>query len=277
MSKNNITVECAQLLHKLRRQIPLVHAITNYVTVNDVANAVLAIGASPIMADDIGEAADIAAVSSALVLNIGTLSQRTVQSMLAAGTRANQAGVPVVLDPVGAGASPLRDQATMHLLSTLRLSVLRGNLSEISFTVGLQVFTRGVDASARDAINNSTQVAKDAAQRHHCVSAVTGPVDIISDGRRVVKIHNGHPLLSRVTGTGCMTSGLVAAFAAVSEGDFFTAAAAGVACMGIAGELAYTVAGRAGAGSFHIALIDALSQLDAELFQERANLCEETE
>ncbi|QAT49372.1 hydroxyethylthiazole kinase [Caproiciproducens sp. NJN-50] len=270
---NQITKDAAEVLSEVRRKSPLVHNITNYVTVNDCANALLAFGASPIMADDIGEAADIASISSALVLNIGTLNRRTVESMLAAGAKANELGIPVVLDPVGAGASALRNRAVRELLKRIRMTVLRGNLSELSFLAGIRSATKGVDASEADSGNDAVSVAVSVAEQYGCAAAVTGAVDVLSDGERTVKIRNGHPMLSSVTGTGCMTSALAGACAAVSH-DPLAAAAAAVAAMGIAGELAYEAAGSAGTGGFHIAVIDALSRLDPALFEKRAKLDE---
>lgn len=264
----------AKLLAEVREQVPLVHNITNYVTVNDVANAVLAIGASPIMADDSGEAADITSISKALVINIGTLNQRTIDSMLASGKKANELGIPVILDPVGAGASILRNATTQVIIEQVKISILRGNLSEVSFVAGLEVSTKGVDSAEADEKNNAVEIAKTVAQRLGCVTAITGAVDIISDGSSVVKIANGHKMLSKVTGTGCMTSALIGAYAGVSE-DYLTAAAAGVASMGIAGEIAYEKAGQIGTGSFHIAIIDALSKLDAKTLEEMAKFEEE--
>lgn len=267
-----IETEVCEAISELRRKAPLIHNITNYVTVNDCANAVLAIGASPIMADDIGEAADIAAVSSALVLNIGTLNRRIVESMLAAGKKANECGVPVVLDPVGAGASALRNQAVQSILKQVRISILRGNSSELSYVAGMQASTKGVDASGSDAGKDAASIAEAVAGRFGCIAAVTGAVDAISDGKRLVRVHNGHPMLSRVTGTGCMTSALVGSFAAVCSP--FCAAVAGIASMGVAGELAFEKAGADGTGSFHAAVLDALSRLDAPLLKKRMRLHE---
>lgn len=268
---NNLKRDCAALLARLREEAPLVHNITNYVTVNDVANAVLAIGGSPIMADDGEEAADIASVSAALVLNTGTLNARTVDSMVRAGRAANSRDIPVALDPVGAGASRLRSETVSLLLKEVRVSVLRGNLSELSFAAGLGGAAKGVDAGDGD--GDPAAVAREAALRHGCVAAVTGKVDAVSDGKRLARIENGHPMLSRVTGTGCMTTALVGAFLGAG-GSPFTAAAAGVICMGIAGELAYERAGHFGTGSFHMALLDALSTLTPELLEERGKLYE---
>ncbi len=264
----------AELITRLRAQSPLVHNLTNYVTVNDVANAVLAIGASPIMADDSDETADITAISSALVINMGTLNSRTIASMILSGKKANELGIPVVFDPVGAGASKLRNDTAEKIMKQVKIAILRGNLSEVSFVAGLAVSTKGVDSSEADAGNDRVAVAQDVARKFGLVAAITGAVDVISDGDRVVKIANGHPMLARVTGTGCMTSALVGSYAGVSS-DYLTAAAAGVASMGIAGEIAYEKAGSMGTGSFHIGIIDALSGLDAETIMQRAKLDEE--
>lgn len=271
---NSITKSAALLTDELRNKAPLVHNITNYVTVNDVANALLAIGASPIMADDMDETADITAISSALVINIGTLNKRTIASMIASGKKANELAIPVVFDPVGAGASKLRNDTTKEILEQIKIAILRGNLSEVSFVAGLAVSTKGVDSSEADEKNDSVAVAKAVAKKLNCVVAITGAVDVISDGERVVKIANGHKMLSRVTGTGCMTTALVGAFAGAGK-DYFTAAVGGVASMGIAGEIAFEKAGEIGTGSFHMAIIDALSQLDGELMAGRAKLDEE--
>ena len=270
---NDITKQAAALLCQVREKTPLVHQITNYVTVNDCANITLAIGASPIMADDIGEAADIAAISSALVLNIGTLNERTIASMLKAGKRANEKNIPVIFDPVGAGASTLRNETTQTILREIKLAILRGNLSEVSFVAGLKATTRGVDASEADLSNDPTDVARSAAKLLGCVVAVTGAVDVISDGERTVTIHSGHIMLSRVTGTGCMTTALVGAFAGVTA-DYLTAATAGVAAMGIAGEIAYEKAGEKGTGSFRTVLLDAVSLLNQNSLVQRAKIHE---
>ena len=268
-----LTQKAGEVLGRVRTQCPLIHNITNYVTVNDVANAVLALGASPIMADDIAEAADITAMSAALVVNIGTLNSRTLASMLDAGRRANAQGVPVVLDPVGAGASRLRNEATEQLLREVKLTVLRGNLSEIAFVAGLQAAALGVAVSEADAGREPAMVALTAARRRDCTGAITGAVDVITDGGRVARIHNGHRLLSRVTGTGCMTTALVGACAGVAE-DAFLAAVAGVASMGIAGEIAFELAGSRGTGSFHMAILDALSRMDGALLAQRGKIDE---
>jgi hydroxyethylthiazole kinase len=274
--KEELITQIGQTLEELRRKKPLVHHITNYVTVNDCANVVLAIGASPVMADDIGEVEDIASIASALVLNIGTLNQRTAEAMLAAGKKANALNIPVIFDPVGAGASGLRNRTAERLLDEVRISVLRGNISEIRFAAGLQAATKGVDASESDLAGGPEAgrvIAEKAARKFGCVAAITGATDIVSDGGRTVAIENGTRLLSDVTGTGCMCTSLVGAFCGASA-DYLVAAAGGVLSMGIAGELASEAAGGKGNGSFHIAIIDAVGRLSAETIAGRARIHE---
>lgn len=271
MEKQKITT----LINEVRKNIPLVHNITNYVTVNDCANAVLAIGASPIMADDILEAAEITSISKALVLNIGTLNQRTVESMVAAGKKANEIGIPVVFDPVGAGASTFRNDTVKKILENVKISIIRANLSEMSYIAGLNVSTKGVDSSDADARNDAVQVAKSVAVKYNCAAGITGAVDVISDGERVAKLSNGNKLLSKVTGTGCMTSAIVGAFAGAvgmcKDYDYYHAAVAGIASMGIAGELAMKESDK-GTGSYHIAVIDGLSKIDEKIMKDMIKL-----
>lgn len=269
-----IKKQVEDLLAKVREKGPLVHNITNYVTVNDCANALLAIGASPIMADDIKETEIITSISSALVINIGTLNERIVASMLASGKKANELNIPVIFDPVGAGASEFRNDTTKEILNQVKVNILRGNLSEISFIAGLSASTKGVDVSEEDSGNDAVAIAKSVAKKYNCVVAITGAVDVISDGEKVIRISNGHKMLSKVTGTGCMTSALVGAFAG-TEDNYLTAAVAGVACMGIAGEIAYIAAHEIGLATFHIAIIDAISKLNGEIIEEMAKFDEE--
>ncbi len=273
---NNLTSDIAGLLDEVRRKRPLVHHITNYVTVNDCANIVLAIGASPIMADDIEEVSEITAISSALVLNIGTLNERTVASMLKAGKTANEKNIPVVLDPVGAGASGLRNRATAELIGELKLSVLRGNMSEIRFIAGLTSSTKGVDASQEDmesGLKAGIDTARELAERLGCVVAITGKTDIVSDKKRTVTIENGHQMLSNVTGTGCMATSLVGACCGAAE-DNLLAAVSGIASMGIAGELAFNAAGLRGNSSFRTAIIDSIGNLNGDTIIRMARIYE---
>lgn len=258
--------EVEKLLNEVKNKKPLVHNITNYVTVNDCANILLALGASPIMADDIKEAADITKISSALVINIGTLNERTIESMILAGRKANELNIPVVFDPVGAGASEFRNATTKKILEEIKISVLRGNMSEVKFISGLKSTTKGVDASENDVKTCNDQgikVARNLANKLNCTVAITGVTDIVSDGERVAILKNGTKMLSNVTGTGCMTSALVGGFCGAGS-DYFIAAISGIISMGIAGEIAFEKAGKIGTGSFHIAIIDAISNLDSE-------------
>lgn len=266
---NNIKLEVVELLKKLKKKNPLVHNITNYVTVNDCANILLAIGASPIMADDIREAADITSISSALVINIGTLNERTIESMILSGKKANESDIPVVFDPVGAGASYFRNETTKRILDEVKIDVLRGNMSEIKFIAGLSSETKGVDASESDIKGGNEEgirAAESLARKYKCVTAITGVTDIVSDGERTVILENGTKMLSKVTGTGCMTTALVGGFlgACESKKEYFIAAISGILSMSISGEIAQEKAGKIGIGSFHVAIMDAISNLNAD-------------
>lgn len=266
---NEIKLEVVNLLKKLKEKKPLVHNITNYVTVNDCANILLAIGASPIMADDFREAADITSISSALVINIGTLNERTIDSMIVSGKKANELNIPVVFDPVGAGASAFRNETTKKILDEVKISVLRGNMSEIKFIAGLHFETKGVDASESDMQGGNEEgiiAAEDLARKFGCVVAITGVTDIVSDGEKTAILENGTKMLSKVTGTGCMTTALVGAFlgACESSQEYFTAAVSGILSMSICGEIAEEKAGSIGIGTFHVAIMDAISNLNEE-------------
>ncbi len=261
--------DLAQLLQHLRQARPLVHCLTNTVTINDCANALLAIGAAPVMADDIGEVDEIAALASAVVLNIGTLDARTIASMFAAGKRAAALGRPVILDPVGAGASRLRTETALGLSRAIPLAVIRGNLSEIKALVaGGGGTTRGVDADENDLraaeLEAVASLAAGLARTTGAVVAVTGATDVVSDGTRTLAVANGDPLLPRITGSGCMLSALTGAFCGAAPGRRLEAAAAALCAMGLAGEQAGTRTRReaAGIGSFRTYLIDSLSLLD---------------
>jgi len=257
----------AEIAGAVREKRPLVHCITNYVTVNDCANALLAIGASPVMADDEREIADIVAIASALVINIGTLNDRTIRSMVMAGKVAAKRGIPVILDPVGAGASKLRTETALSLIAEIPFAVIRGNASEIRILATGTGTTRGVDASESDTAADRFEALRDEAsnlaQKTGAVIAITGATDIVSDGTNVYAIKNGHPLMSRITGSGCMLSAITGAFAAARTDNLVDAVAAAIATMGIAGEKAARAEARHGTGSYRVALIDALSRLDA--------------
>ena len=276
MSKKIFIEECAEIIKKITAKKPLVHHITNYVTVNDCANITLAIGASPIMADAIEEVQEIVSISSSLVLNIGTLNERTVKSMIAAGKKANEINIPVILDPVGAGASSLRNNTTKDILDKVKINILRGNISEIRYIAGLNADTKGVDASEKDlnSYSEAAEIAYNLAKKQKCVVAITGAVDIVSDGARTVYIENGHKALSNITGTGCMCSSLVGSFNGAAPEMPLHATVSALLCMGIAGEIAYEKAGNIGNGSYRSAIIDAISNIDANTLLERSKFYE---
>jgi hydroxyethylthiazole kinase len=251
----------------IRERKPLVHQITNYVVMNETANATLALGALPVMAHAVQEVAEMASVASALVLNIGTLSDEWVEAMLIAGRAANKAGVPVVLDPVGAGATAYRTETSRELLDELEIAVVRGNSAEIATLAGKQAEIRGVEAVGGA---GGPDLARDAAAVLGCVAAVTGPVDHVSDGQTVHGVANGHELLGTVTGTGCMSTAITGCFLAVRADDPLAAATEALVAFGVAGEDAAKKA--KGPGSFHVALYDALYSLDPNKLDGRAKL-----
>jgi hydroxyethylthiazole kinase len=271
--KKQITKDIVSTLDRLRKSKPLIHHLTNYVTVNDCANCVLAIGGSPIMADELEEMNDIVSIASALVLNIGTLNSRMLDSMEAAGHKARERGIPVVLDPVGAGASAYRTETAMRLIRETAPSVLRGNMSEIRCIAGLSASTKGVDASENDSfqtLEKGIETAAALARQLHCTVAITGVTDILSDGTRTLTIANGHARMSDITGTGCMCTSLIGSFCGAAP-DPFIAAAGGILSMGIAGELAAETAG-GGNGSFRTALINQIGFMDGEIIQKKEKL-----
>ena len=205
--------ESAQILGRIRGQRPLIHQLTNFVTVNDCANVTLAIGASPVMANDPGEVADMVSHARALVLNIGTLQSELIESMLLAGRRACELGIPVIFDPVGAGATRLRTAAAERIIKEIPLAVIRGNMSEIKTLAGSSEGIQGVDSTA--GTEGGEQLACALSRRLNAVVAVTGPVDLIVHGDKLCRIHNGHPLLASVTGTGFLSSDFIVCAAAV--------------------------------------------------------------
>ena len=255
----------------VREKNPLVHCITNYVTVNDVANAILAAGGSPVMADDIQEVEEITAISNALVINIGTLNQRTAASMFAAADTANKKNIPVILDPVGAGISNLRNNTVERLLKNNQIAAIRGNLSEMAFCAGKNSETRGVDSNANDEKFSAAEIAKVISKKYSCVAIITGAVDIVSDGKNFAQIKNGVPAMRKITGTGCMLSGVLGAYIGAAE-DKFSAAVNAVASFGIAGEVAAVKYSAEGTGSLRVGIIDALSKIDDKIISERGKI-----
>jgi hydroxyethylthiazole kinase len=253
-------------LRRLRETRPLVHQITNYVVMNETANATLAIGALPVMAHAPEEVEEMVGLAGALVLNIGTLSSSWVDAMLIAGRAANARGVPVVLDPVGVGATRYRTDTAKRILAEVDVAVLRGNAGEVATLAGVDAEVRGVESIG--AAGSGAEVARTAAAALGVVASVTGSVDHVSNGERVVAVENGHPLLGSITGTGCMSSAITGAFLAVRADDPLAAAAEALAAFGVAGENA--APGAKGPGSFHVNLYDALAALDPDILDERA-------
>lgn len=254
-----ICKEISKLLIELRSKKPLVHHITNYVTVNDCANVTLAIGASPVMADDADEVSEMAEISSALVINIGTLNKRSIKSMILAGKKANEKGIPVILDPVGVGATKLRIETSEKLLKEVKFSVIKGNMSEIKILSGLGGKIKGVDSEENT--DGGESICKNLALKLESVIAITGEKDIVSDGKRTCLIENGHKMLSCVTGTGCMTASLIGSFSGITK-DYYMAAIGGICVMGIAGGKAFcSLKEGEGTGTFRVRLIDSIYNL----------------
>lgn len=267
------------ILKNVHEKTPLIHCITNYVTVNDVANILLACGASPIMADDEKDAVEITAICNALVINIGTLNERTIATMLKTGKRANELSHPVVLDPVGAGASSLRTDTTFKLLEEVKFAVIRGNISEIKTVSRGRGTTKGVDADVSDAVteknlDETISFAKELSARTKSIIAITGAIDIVTDSNKAYIIRNGHPMMSKITGSGCMLTAVIAAYCAANPGSHLEATAAAVCAMGLAGELAYdkVVKHDAGTSSYRTYLIDAMSKLDEMVLEGGAKI-----
>lgn len=261
---------CINALEKVKRKKPLIHNITNYVTVNDCANAILAIGGSPVMADEDAEVEQMTSLASCLVINMGTPNERTVAAMVKAGRKANRIGVPVVFDPVGVGATEYRNLTAGKILAEVQVAVIRGNMSEIKYLSGLTVQTKGVDSIAEE--TGAAEAAKSFAAKMKCVVAATGKIDIVTDGKRVGLIANGHLLLTGVTGTGCMSSALTGAYCGAEE-DYFIAAMAGIMTMGLAGELAQrSLRAGEGAGTFRIRIIDKIAALNEELIRKEGRI-----
>ncbi len=265
-----------EYLENVRKKSPLIHNITNYVTVNDCANALLACGGSPIMADDAEEVEEITTICSGLNINIGTLNSRTIESMLLAGRKAAELHHPVVLDPVGAGASRLRTDTALRLMSEIPFTVIRGNISEIKAVSGSNVATQGVDANIADRVTEENlddviSFVKALSQKTGAVIAVTGAIDLICDREKAFVIRNGHPMMASVTGTGCMLSAITAAYVAANPDAVTEAAAAAVCVMGLAGETAFSrLSEQDGNASYRNYIIDAICRMTPEQLEKGA-------
>lgn len=248
------------VLKKVRDSNPLIHNITNIVVANFSANGLLALGASPVMADAVEEAADMAKVADAVVLNMGTLNSESSKAMMLAGKSANEKGVPVILDPVGVGATPFRTKIAQQIIQEVKLSIIRGNAAEIANLIGEKWEIKGVDAG--NVKGNIKELASMAALKLNSVVVVTGKDDIISDGNTTFVVHNGHPILTKVTGTGCLLSAVVGAFAAV-ENNQLEAAVAALIYYGVSAQVAANKTDEQGPGSFQIEFINQLSLISS--------------
>jgi hydroxyethylthiazole kinase len=257
-------------LRAVREGKPLVHQITNYVVMNETANATLALGALPVMAHAGEEVEEMARIASSLVLNIGTLSEHWIEAMLLAGAAASARHIPVVLDPVGVGATTYRTETAKRILDVVDVTVLRGNAGEIATLVGAQAEVRGVESISTGI--EPSELAREAARRLGVIASVTGPVDHVSDGERVLAVENGDALLATVTGTGCMSSAMTGCFLAGKPDQPLEAAAEALAAFGVAAEDA--AAGAGGPGTFHALLYDALYALGPDSLDGRARIRE---
>lgn len=251
----------SETLKKVREVNPLVHNITNVVVTNFTANGLLALGASPVMANAKEEAADMAKIASSLVLNIGTLNPQTVEAMVIAGKAANEHNVPVIFDPVGVGATPYRTESAQKIISEVKVSVIRGNAAEIANAVGENWQIKGVDGG--NAKGNLTDLAITAAKKFNCVVVITGKDDVVSDGNNTYVVANGHPILTKVTGTGCLLTSVIGAFAGV-ERDLLQASVAALTYYGVAAEKASKKTAELGPGSFQIEFLNQLSLVSSE-------------
>ena len=263
-------------LENVRKNVPLVHNITNYVTVNDVANVLLACGGSPIMSDEPLDVEDITSICGGLNINIGTLNQSSIKGMFLAGKKANELNHPVLLDPVGAGASKLRTDTAVNLIKEIKFTVIRGNISEIKTLALGSGATKGVDADVADAVteenlDSAVKFVKDFAKKSGAIVAITGAIDLVSDADTCYVIRNGRPEMGKITGTGCQLSGLMTAYLVANPDNLLEAAAASVCVMGLAGEIGWkNMKSEDGNSTYRNRIIDAIYNMDADTLNKGA-------
>ncbi len=263
-------------IENVRSKHPLVHCITNYVTVNDVANIVLAAGGSPIMSDEKKDVKDISSLCDGLCINIGTLNSRTIRSMFIAGKNANRLGKILVLDPVGAGASRLRTSTALKLVKKIKFDVIRGNISEIKTLAGLSARTSGVDAGLGDEVTEENissvlEFLKDFSKKTGSIAAVTGKIDLVTDGEISYVIRNGTSAMKDVTGTGCQLSAMMTAFVCANRDEKTRAAALAVCTMGLSGEIAKSnLSESEGNASYAKRIIDSVYKMTDEILEKGA-------
>ena len=261
----------------LRKTMPLIHNITNYVTVNDVANILLACGGSPIMSDEVEDVEDITSICNGLNINIGTLHKSSIEGMLCAGKKANDLHHPILLDPVGAGASKFRTETALRLMQELNLAVIRGNISEIKTLALGSGTTKGVDADVSDAVTEENleqaiEFVKAFSKKTGTIIAVTGRIDLVTDGNRCYVIRNGRPEMGKITGTGCQLSGMMTAFITANPDEMLEAAAAAVCAMGLAGEIGWSrMQTGDGNATYRNRIIDAIYNMTGDILEKGAN------
>lgn len=260
-----------EMFKNLKEKSPLIHCITNYVTVNDCANILLACGASPIMADEKEEVEEITSICNGLNINIGTLNKEVIESMILAGKKANELSHPVTFDPVGVGASKLRNNTAERLLKEVQFAVIRGNISEIKVLALGSGSTKGVDADILDIVTDENldeviNFAKNFSKRTESIIAISGVIDVVCDENKAYIIRNGHNMMSKITGSGCMLTTMIAAFVSANKDNYLEATVAAICSMGIAGEKAYEIMNKNNSGnsSYRNYLIDEIYKLTEE-------------
>jgi hydroxyethylthiazole kinase len=263
INKVNIGKRIYGMIERIHQERPLIHNITNMVAMNDSANIILAVGGLPVMAHAQEEVGEMVKAAGALVLNIGTLTPEQIESMIIAGKVANSLKIPVILDPVGAGATNLRTESALRLQEKIKINIVRGNFAEISILAGLKGNIKGVESIGTE--KNSVEIACSLARKYNQVAIITGKQDVVTDGKTVIEIDNGSPMLGTITATGCMVTSLIATFAAVGE-DYLLASTGALVCFGLAGERAAVKA--QGPGSFKVNLFDEIYNLNEKIIGE---------
>lgn len=269
--KEQILKDICSALKNIKEKKPLIEQLTNYVTINDCANVTLAIGASPVMGEAIDEVEEMVAISNAVTLNFGIINRLSFEAMKKAMKKANNVGVGVVIDPVGVGATKFRNETIAEILEIGKATVIKGNASEIMSLAGQNVKTKGVDSSEKS--TNAVESAILLAKNNNCVVGVTGEIDIITDGKKVVEIYNQSELLGYITGTGCMITSLVASYLGANNDDPFISTISGILTMSLAGEMAAnTEAAKKGIGSYRVQLMDNIYNLNSEQIKANAKI-----
>ncbi len=263
MNKELLLEKAVKVLDKIKQKSPLIHSITNYVTANDCANTILALGALAIMTDDKNEVYEITKKSKSLVINTGTLSENKLESMLISSKLANELNIPVILDPVGVGGTTFRNEAVKRLLNEAHFNIIRGNISEIAFIDGEKPTAVGVDSLVLLDTKDTIKIAKNVVNKYNCTTVITGVNDILADDKNIAIIKNGHKNMKKITGAGCMSSAAIGACAGASSDDFVSAFTA-MLLMGVAANIAGESNNKQGIYTFRNSLMDNISLIDHE-------------